>query len=84
MKKTLQLFSSEQLEISKKLSPTEIVTYLENYRILVTSPNDSPLKLISLKISPQLLAAFKLKCSLENIKYQTKIKELLTEWVISK
>lgn len=38
-------------------------------------------RLISMKIEPSLLAAFKKKAELEGIPYQKKIKELMKNWL---
>lgn len=76
--KAIQHFSDEALERSAKLSPQQIVVFLENFRKL-HSPNASKpkTKLISIKIPEDLLAAFRLKAEAEGVKYQTKIKELM-------
>lgn len=78
--KTVQYFSDEYLEECKKLSPMEIIEFIENFRILVTS-SPSKSKLISLKVPEALLSNFKAKSKLSNIKYQTKIKELMEDWL---
>jgi len=39
-------------------------------------------QLISLKIEPSLLKTFKQKASLEGSHYQTKIKQLMLEWIV--
>lgn len=41
-------------------------------------------KLISMKIEPSMLEAFKLKCELEKRPYTTKIKELMEDFLKSK
>ena len=38
-------------------------------------------RLISMKVPEPLLAAFRFKCSERGVKYQTRIKELMTAWV---
>jgi predicted DNA binding CopG/RHH family protein len=37
--------------------------------------------LISIKIKESLLAAFRQKCELEGVKYQTQIKTLMSLWL---
>ena len=44
---------------------------------------DAPSRLISMKVPEPLLAGFKLRCKLEGSRYQTKIKELMREWLES-
>lgn len=80
MKKTIQYFSKEYIEKCRSLTPDQIIDFLENYRRLV---NKKPEKcqLISIKIEPSLLDAFKYKASLEGEHYQTKIKQLMKDWV---
>jgi len=41
-----------------------------------------PSKLISIKMPPPLLRAFKQKCSIEGLRYQTQIKELMRTWLL--
>ena len=80
----LQYFSDEYLEQCSKLSPLEIVTFLENFRILHGELNVArkiKTRLISIKISEPLLALFRAKASLEGIRYQTQIKNLMRQWL---
>ena len=77
--KAIQYFSDEYLEQCKKMSAQQIVEFLEMFRLMNQPVAKS--KLISLKVQEPLLAAFRAKCELNNIKYQTKIKSLMEEWV---
>ena len=79
----VQYFTDEYLEHCKKLSADQIAEFLESYRLMFNSPsqNDSKSKLISLKVPPTLLAAFRARCSLTGTPYQTKIKELMQIWL---
>lgn len=81
MKKTTQYFSKEYLERCRGLSHDQIIEFLENYRNLVLKKPEK-CQLISLKIEPSLLKAFKQKAALNGCHYQTKIKELMREWLI--
>lgn len=80
--KPVQYFTKEYLEQCKKMTPDQIIEFLENYRQLVA---DTPQKcqLISLKIEPSLLNTFKTKAALERTPYQTKIKQLMKNWMLS-
>lgn len=80
MKKTIQYFTKEYLEQCSKMTPDQIIDFIENYRTLIASKPEK-CKLISLKIEPSLLQLFKRKSQLNNIPYQTKIKQLMLEWV---
>jgi hypothetical protein len=60
---------------------TPIVEFLENYRQLVDPRAQLPLKLISLKVSEPLLAAFRYKATRMNVPYQTMIKRLMQQWL---
>jgi len=77
--KALQYFSDEYLEQSKKLSTGEIIEFLESFRELQAAPGAS--KAISVKIPEALLKAFRKKCALRDVKYQTQIKTLMQKWV---
>ncbi|MFI5333816.1 MAG: hypothetical protein ACHQT8_01455 [Chlamydiales bacterium] len=80
MNKTLQFFSKEYLERCKGMTPDQIIEFLENYRTLLSkTPKKS--RLISLKINPSLLQAFKSKAELADIPYQTQIKKLMMAWL---
>ncbi len=86
MKKTIQFFTPEYLALCAQFTPDQIIEFIENYRKLVAkAPEKYQLpekcRLISLKIEPSLLKAFKKKADLEKIPYQTKIKQLMREWV---
>lgn len=80
MKKTIQHFSHEYLERCKGMTSVQILQFLEDYRALIY---ETPEKchLISLKIEPSLLNAFKQKAIQENVPYQTLIKKLMRNWL---
>ncbi|MEZ4744105.1 MAG: hypothetical protein R3B45_16930 [Bdellovibrionota bacterium] len=78
MKKSLQISTPKKVD-----APIEdIVEFLENYRELIAEKDLVGSKLISIKIPIVLLEAFRFKADQENIPYQTKIKELMKNWVI--
>ena len=86
--KTVQYFSDEYLRECSKMSPEEIVEFLEGFRELQGSQHFSgkrrqKSKLISLKVAEDLLAAFREKADREEIAYQTQIKKLMLEWLAS-
>jgi uncharacterized protein (DUF4415 family) len=80
MKKTLQIFDKEYLKRCKGMTPDQVVEFLENYRKLLSQVPEKS-KLISLKIEPSLLQAFRRKSELMGMPYQTQIKKLMREWV---
>ena len=75
----LQRFSTEYLESIRNISPDQVVRFLDEFR-QIHAP-DRPSRLISMRISEPLLASFKGKCKLEGARYQTRIKELMAEWL---
>ncbi len=77
----VQYFSDEYLATARKSSPDEIAEFLENFREL-HAPNPRS-RLISMKVPERLLGAFKLRCKLEGSRYQTKIKQLMLDWLDS-
>lgn len=81
MKKAVQYFNKEAIERSKKMTPEQIIEFLENYRALMSKPSEK-CRLISLKVEPSLLARFKKKAAREGLPYQTKIKALMREWLM--
>jgi predicted DNA binding CopG/RHH family protein len=62
---------------------TKRIEWLEAMRELNKANKVRKLKLISIKIDPSLLNAFKLKCELDKRPYTTKIKELMHEYLES-
>ena len=60
---------------------TNRIEWLEAMRELNKSKKNEKLKLITIKIEPGLLNAFKLKCELEKRPYTTRIKELMQEYL---
>ena len=79
--KTVQFFDDNYLEECKSFSTEAILEYLENFRLIQQATDKS--KLISMKVPESLLASFKVKSNLHQIKYQTQIKKLMLEWVKS-
>lgn len=82
--KTVQFFDDEYLAECAAMTPDDIAQFLDEFRIIhggkISSEKKS--KLISIKIPVSLLAAFKTKAALQNQRYQTKIKQLMTDWVL--
>ena len=62
---------------------TKQIRWLESMRKLNKAVKVEKSKLITMKISPSLLEAFKLKCELEKRPYTSKIKELMEEYLNS-
>jgi predicted DNA binding CopG/RHH family protein len=82
MNRPVQYFTKEYLERCKELTPDQIIEFLENYRQLMASRPEK-CQLISLRIEPSLLNAFKQKAKLEGFHYQTKIKQLMRDWIVN-
>ncbi|MFX4228245.1 MAG: CopG family antitoxin [Porticoccaceae bacterium] len=76
-------FSPEYLIQCQKMSPEEIVRFLDQFRCIHGAPSklQAKSKLISLKIPEDLLQAFKAKADLEGMRYQSQIKALMREWL---
>ncbi len=75
----LQRFSAEYLESIREISPDQTARFLEEFR-QIHAPN-RPSRLISMRVPSPLLASFKRKCRLEGTRYQTRIKELMVDWL---
>jgi len=79
--KTIQFFSDNYLAQCEQLSAEQIVSYLEDFRI-VNMPLKKPVsKLISIKIETDLLETFKTKARLDGVPYQSRIKEIMRDWL---
>lgn len=79
--KAVQYFSDEYLEQCKKMTPEQIVRFLDDFRQLQGVQPESRSKLISLKVPEDLLRAFRTRCDMEGFKYQTQIKKLMSSWL---
>ena len=77
--KAVQYFSDGYLEQCKSFSTGAILEYLENFRLMQSREDKS--RLISIKVPESLLASFRTKAELNQLKYQTQIKRLMKEWV---
>ncbi len=69
---------------TKKPSPEQILRFLEDFRQLhsVSRKAQGPAKLISLKVSEDLLRPFRTLCDRKGLKYQTQIKILMRDWIL--
>lgn len=76
----VQRFSDEYLERCRDLSPEDIVRFLDDFRKLHAAANTRS-RLISLKVPESLLAAFRTKARLNDVPYQTQIKNLMRAWI---
>jgi uncharacterized protein (DUF4415 family) len=76
-----QLANSNQIVTSDCEDVTQVVEFLELFRELSNPLTHKPARLISIKIPEQLLATFRFKAERENKKYQSKIKELMLDYV---
>jgi predicted DNA binding CopG/RHH family protein len=75
----LQRFSPEYLESIRDVSPDQVVRFLDEFR-QIHAPN-RPSRLISMRVPEPLLESFKNRCRIEGSRYQTRIKELMLEWL---
>jgi predicted DNA binding CopG/RHH family protein len=79
--KTVQYFSDAHLEQCRHLTTDQILQFLNDFQQL-HSRQPSRTKLISIKVSEDLLGAFRTKAELAKIPYQTQIKKLMKQWVL--
>jgi len=80
----LQIFSDDYLDLCEQMSTEQIVHFLDDFRKLHGANNHkTQSKLISLKVPEELLATFKVKAALTGTRYQTQIKQLMSDWVKS-
>ena len=88
--KAIQYFSDEYLERCANMTPNDIAQFLDDFRQIHGGKNGGEIdrndksKLISIKIPQTLLDSFRTKAELNNFRYQTKIKELMTDWLLSR
>ena len=80
--KALQTFSDEYLEYCRRLSPDQIIAFLDQFRTVAFAGQKSPSKLISIKVPLPLLSSFRFKAASQGKCYQTVIKELMVNWLL--
>lgn len=79
----VQYFSTEYLARCREMTPGQIAKFLEDFRLMGVSAPPSKSRLISLKVPENLLAAFKSKAGKAGTPYQTQIKRLMTDWLLT-
>ncbi|MDX8381898.1 MAG: hypothetical protein R8M14_07290 [Ghiorsea sp.] len=75
----VQYFNDDYIQRCKGMTNEQILEFLESFRRMQEKPVQS--KLISIKVPEALLNTFKQRCNLEGLKYQTKIKTLMKDWL---
>lgn len=87
-KRAVQKYNFEYVENSRKLSATDRIRFVEEFMKMSSAVLDAKKtrksRLISLKVSEDLLQSFKTICLQENIRYQTQIKKLMRDWLLKK
>lgn len=88
MKKALQVKGHEHFGAHEKLSPEATLQFLDEFAKLhsaklLSQTSDTKSILISMKVPPGLLQAFKSQCQLKGIPYQTQIKKIMREWLLT-
>ena len=76
----VQLFSDAYLARCRAMKPEEVLEFLETFRLLHERARPAS-RLISLKVPEDLLEAFRSRCQLEGVRYQTQIKRLMSDWL---
>ena len=77
----VQYFSDEALAAGSKMTPEQVLRFLEDFRRLHAAPKGRGSRLISMRVPEDLLAAFKAKAELEGVAYQAQIKRLMAAWL---
>ncbi len=67
-----------------KLTPEEVINFIDGVQKMSALKSTSKSKLISLKIPEGLLRLFRIKCESHKIPYQTQIKVLMELWLKQK
>ena len=75
----VQYISDDYLAQCQLATPKQILEFLESYRLMQAGEDKT--KLISMKITESMLLAFRQKCELTGVKYQTQIKVLMEQWL---
>ena len=76
----VQYFPPEYLARCRSMRPVEILEFVENFRLLHHRSGVAS-RLISMKVPEDLLDAFRRRCELAGVPYQTQIKRLMRRWL---
>ena len=81
--KTVQYLDANYLERCSNMSSDQILQFLDDFQQLhnqtkMAKPVKS--KLISIKLPQDLLNTFRQQCEKNGMRYQTQIKQLMTDW----
>ncbi len=79
--KPVQYFSPEYLAQCKKMSVTDRLRFLEDFRKLQDRGEPAKSRLISLRIDEGLLERFKEKAKGQGVPYQTLLKKLVRDYL---
>jgi predicted DNA binding CopG/RHH family protein len=77
----IQYFSEDYLRQCSEMAPEQIVTFLDQFRLLHAKAGKSKSRLISMKVDETLLETFRTQSQLRGVPYQTQIKRLMREWL---
>lgn len=77
----VQYFTEEYLRNCSRMTADQIVSFLDQFRLLHAAPSKPKSRLISMKVDEVLLQAFRTKSQLRGVAYQTQIKRLMREWL---
>jgi predicted DNA binding CopG/RHH family protein len=81
--KGLQYFSDEYIKQCSKLTPDQIIEFIEDFQELMAQIPEKK-KSVNLRIEPSLLADLKSRADFEGIPYQEVIRQLIRDWVYPK
>ena len=79
--KPVQYFSPEYLKECRKMSATDRLEFLENFRQLQDRRPPTKSRLISVRIDEALLERFKEKAKTIHLPYQTLLKNLIRDYL---
>jgi len=79
-RKTLQKSSKNRIKADKKMTPKEVLEFLDEFQQVVQG-QEGKRKLISLRVPENLLEQFRFKSKKNRIPYQSQIVELMRNWL---
>lgn len=80
-KRTIQYLTEKNKVSQHDEHIDEILQWMDDYTQLIAGQDPLPSKAISIRVEGRLLALFKQKCQLNGVAYQSKIKELMSDWL---
>lgn len=77
----VQFFSEEYLERCKRMTPEQILRFLDEFRRLQAPARPPGTRLVPVEVPEDLLQAFRDKAREHGVPFQTQLERLMQQWI---